>query len=144
MADAKEAKYREIGKPWNAARIQNFILIGISLLFIIALGVKLLLNISRVDFIADPPSLFPDGRSTATVKAIPYNAVGFRVPFKSIRVFYEIETGWEKVDIISRDANSITLRAKYEPGEIVLRARVGGDAIPYEIIVPIVSQLAHF
>lgn len=144
MSDIKDAKYRQIGKPWNPGKIQNFILIGISLLFIVALGVKLLLNISRVEFIAEPPSLFPDGRSTSTIRAVPYNAVGFKVHFKSIRVFYEIEMGQEKVDIISRGSKSITLRAKYEPGEVILRARVGGDAIPYEIIVPILPQFAYY
>jgi hypothetical protein len=144
MEELKQGKYHDIGKPWNAERIQNFILIGISLLFIVALGIKLFVNISRVDFIADPPSLFPDGRSTVTIKAIPYNAVGFRVPFKSVRVFYEIEIGREKVDIISRDINSITLRAKHATGDIILRARIGGDTIPYEIVVPIMPQFAYY
>lgn len=133
---------REIGKPWNAARLQNFILIIISLLFIVALGVKLVLNISRIEFIADPPSMFPDGQSTTTIKALPYNTVGFRVPFKSIRVFYEIEEGGEKVEILSRDRNSITLRAKHETGDVVLKARLVGDVIPYEIVIPILPQFA--
>jgi hypothetical protein len=135
-------KYRDIGKPWNAERIQNFILIGISALFLVALGVKLLLNISRIDFVADPPSMFPDGQSTTTIKAIPYNAVGIKIPFKSVRVFYEIEDGGDKVEVVSRDQNSITLRAKRETGEVVLRARLVGDAIPYEIIVQILPQFA--
>lgn len=135
-------KYRDIGKPWNAAKIQNFILIGISVLFIVALGVKLLLNVSSIDFVAEPPSMFPDGQSTTTVQAVPYNAVGLRVPFKSVRVFYEIEDGDDIVDILGRDKNSITLRAKHQTGDVVLRARLAGDAIPYEIVVPILPQFA--
>ncbi len=139
---AEENKYRDIGKPWNATRIQNFILISISLLFIVALGVKLLLNISHIEFVANPPSMFPDGRSTTTVNAIPYNTVGLPMKFKSIRVFYEIKEGSGKVEIISRDKNSITLRAKRETGEVVIRAHLAGDTIPYEIIVPILPQFA--
>lgn len=142
MTKIDDEKYRDIGKPWNATRIQNFILIGISLLFIVALGVKLLLNISRIDFVAHPPSMFPDGHSTTTVKAVPYNAVGFPVTFKSVRVFYEIKDGSDKVVVISRDKNSITLRAKHETGDVVLRAHLAGDSIPYEIIVPILPQFA--
>jgi len=142
MNQIDESKYRDIGKPWDAARIQNFILIGISILFLVALGVKLFLNISRVDFVVNPPSLFPDGESEATVKAVPYNAVGLQIPFKSVQVFYEIETGSDKVEIIRRDKNSITLRAKQTTGDVILRARLTGDPIPYEIVVPILPQFA--
>jgi hypothetical protein len=143
MAQVDENKYREIGKPWDASKLQSFILIGISALFLVALAVKLLMNISHIDFVADPPSMFPDGRSTTTVKAVPYNAVGLQIPFKSIRVFYEIEQGSDKVDVLSRDKNSITLRAKHETGDIILRARLAGNVIPYEIVVPILPQFAY-
>lgn len=138
----EDQRYRDIGKPWDAEKIQRFILIGISVLFLAALGVKLLLNISRIDFVADPPSMFPDGQSTTTVKAIPYNAVGIKIPFKSVQVFFEIEEGGDKVEVVSRDRNSITLRAKRETGDVVIRARLVGDAIPYEIVVPILPQFA--
>ncbi len=142
MTKIDDEKYRDIGKPWNATKIQNLILIGISLLFIVALGVKLLLNISRIDFVANPPSMFPDGQSTTTVKAIPYNTVGLPMKFRSIRVFYEITDGSDKVVVVSRDKNSITLRAKRETGDVVVRAHLAGDTIPYEIIVPILPQFA--
>jgi hypothetical protein len=142
MAHVDENKYREIGKPWDASKLQSFILIGISALFLVALAVKLLMNISHIDFVAEPPSMFPDGRSTTTVKAVPYNAVGLQIPFKSIRVFYEIEQGSDKVDVLSRDKNSITLRAKHETGNVILRARLAGNVIPYEIVVPILPQFA--
>jgi hypothetical protein len=142
MENREDTKYRDIGKPWNAPKLQNFILITISALFLIALGVKLLFNISRIDFVADPPSMFPDGQSTTTVKAVPYNTVGFQIPFKSVRVFYEIESGREIVEVLFRDKNSITLRAKHETGDVVLRARLAGDIIPYEIVIPILPQFA--
>ncbi len=142
MNQVEDSKYRDIGKPWNASRIQNFILIGISILFLVALGAKLFLNISRVDFVANPPSLFPDGESKTTVKAVPYNAVGIQIPFKSVQVFYEIEAGSDMVEIVGRDKNSITLRAKQSTGDVILRARLTGDPIPYEIVVPILPQFA--
>jgi hypothetical protein len=142
MAQVDENKYRDIGKPWDASKLQSFILIGISALFLVALAVRLLMNISHIDFVAEPPSMFPDGRSTTTIKAVPYNAVGLQIPFKSIRVFYEIEQGSEKVDVLSRDKNSITLRAKHETGNVILRARLAGNVIPYEIVVPILPQFA--
>jgi hypothetical protein len=140
----KEEAHREIGKPWNATKLQNIILVGISALFIVALAVKLLLNISRIDFVAEPPSMFPDGLSTTTVKAVPHNALGLAIPFKPVQVFYEIEEGGEKVEIVGRDRRSITLRAKRESGNVVLHARLAGDAIPYEIVIQILPQYASW
>jgi hypothetical protein len=142
MEQRSDEAYRDIGKPLNASKIQTIILWSISALFILALGMKLFFNISRIDFIADPPSMFPDGRSTTTVRAVPYNVLGLRAPFKSIRVFYTIEAGNEKVEIISRTHDTITLQAKHETGDVIIRARLSGDMIPYEIVVPILPQFA--
>jgi hypothetical protein len=144
MEQRGDEAYRDIGKPLNASKIQTIILWSISALFILALGMKLFFNISRIDFIANPPSMFPDGRSTTTVRAIPYNVLGLRTPFKSIRVFYAIEAGNEKVEIISRTHDTITLQSKHETGDVIIRARLSGDVIPYEIVIPILPQFALY
>jgi hypothetical protein len=133
---------RELGKSWNAAGFQNIILLTISALFLLALGAKLFLNVSRIDFVTTPRTMFPDGGSTVTVKALPYNMLGFRIPFKSIQVYYIIRMGEEKVDIISRSRSTITLRAKKEVGQVVIEAKPVGGGIPYEIIILIVPQIA--
>jgi len=60
-----------------------------------------------------------------------------------VQVFFDLEEGGDKVEVVSRDKNSITLRAKRETGDVVVRARLTGDPIPYEIIVPILPQFAE-
>jgi hypothetical protein len=142
MEEREMIKDRSLGRAWNAAKFQNIILLLISGLFLLALTVKLVLNVSRIDFVTTPHSMFPDGRSTATVQAKPYNVLGFQIPFKTVQVYYLVKMGGEKVDIVSRSKSSITLRAKREIGEVILEARPSGAAIPYEIIIPIVPQFA--
>jgi hypothetical protein len=142
MEEREIIRDRNQGSAWNAARFQNIILLLISALFLLALTVKLVLNVSRIDFETTPHSMFPDGRSTATVQAKPYNVLGFQIPFKTIQVYYVIKMGGEKVDVVSRSKSSITLRAKREIGEVIIEARPSGSGIPYEIIIPIVPQFA--
>ncbi len=130
-------------KPRNTARFQNFILISVSVLFLLALGVKLLLNVSRIEIKADPPMMMPDGRSTTMIEAVPYNTLGLRIPRRKLQVFYVIRMGGEKVDVVSRSSNSITLRAKRETGDVIIEARLPGAVIPYEIVVPILPLYAY-
>jgi len=126
------------------SRKKAYIFWGVLLLNVLAfLAYRFVLNVKYVDVQVIPPYIFPDGASSVLVKAIPYNSLGFRTPFVTPKVQFEIDEGKEKVEVIYiDDSTAIRLRAKFETGEVVIFVRTSTSILPIRVVIPIVAPLA--
>lgn len=117
---------------------------GVLLLVLLALlAHRFVFNVKYVDVQVTPPYIFPDGISSVLIKAVPYNSLGFRTPLVTPKVHFEIDEGKEKVEVIYlEDPTSIRLRAKFEPGEVVVFVRTSVSIIPVRVVIQIVTPLA--
>jgi uncharacterized protein YfaT (DUF1175 family) len=103
---------------------------------------RFVFQVETLDVQVIPSNLVPDGNSTVTVVVIPNNALGFRTPFVSPNVTFEIEEGKEKVEAIPlSDSLSLRLRAKFQSGEVVILVRTASSLLPIRVVVPIMSQI---
>jgi hypothetical protein len=103
---------------------------------------RFVFDIKDVDVEVDPPCIYPDGSSTAFLKVVPRNSLGFQTPFVRLGIKFEVDEGREKVDVTySPDSSSIRLKAKYETGDVVVFIRTSRSIIPLRVVVPIVMPL---
>lgn len=104
---------------------------------------KFILETTKLDVSVEPQSLYPDGKSSVTVKLVPLNALNFRAPFVHPKFVCTIEDGADKVTITySSDSTSIQVHAKYESGAVTLLLKTNIFLLPVSVTIPIEKQVA--
>ncbi len=103
-------------------KFQIYFITSIIILILGLLVYYFIFNIYEVTFLIKPKTLFADYKSTTIIKAIPINALGYEVPFRSVNAKIEIEEGNDLIDIIKANENKgiFILRAKDRPGKVVV------------------------
>ena len=101
-------------------------------------------NIYEVTSSIKPKNLFADYKSTAIIKVIPINALGFEVPFRSVKAKIEIEEGSDLIDIIKENEETgvFILRAKDKPGKVKVIIKSDKSLLPILITIIINSTYA--
>lgn len=98
-----------------------------------------LFSIYEVTFRVFPTELSADFNSTVEIDAIPVNAFGFKAPLRNSPSEFEIIEGVQLVEVIKKDGDKgeLILRAKGEPGKVVVKIRTKYSLWPALIEVPI-------
>lgn len=115
---------------------------GVLLLLIAYSANEFILTTKKLDVSVDPPTLYPDGQSTATITLIPLNALRFRTPLVYPKFYYTIQEGKGKVTLtLATDSTSLKVQAKYEPGTVSLFLHSNLMPLPIKVTIQIVRQL---
>lgn len=125
-------------------KFQIYFITAIIILILGLLVYYFIFNIYEVTFSIKPKILFADYKSTTIIKAIPVNALGYEVPFRSVRAKIEIEEGNDLVDVIKRNENKgvFILRAKDKPGKVKILIKSDKSLLPTSITIIINSTYA--
>ncbi len=127
--------------------MDKFQIFFITSIIILILGLSVyyfIFNIYEVTFSIKPKNLFADYKSTTIIKAIPVNALGYAVPFRSVRAKIQIEEGNDLVDVIRDNEKTgiFILRAKDRPGKVVVLIKSDKSLLPTSITIIINSTYA--
>lgn len=125
-------------------KFQFFFIISIIILILGLSVYYFIFNIYEVTFSIKPRNLFADYKSTAVIKAIPVNALGYEVPFRSVRAKIEFEEGNDLVDVIRENERKgiFILRAKDKPGKVIVLIKSDKSLLPTSITIIIYSTYA--
>jgi hypothetical protein len=86
--------------------------------------------------------LYPDGTSTITINVLPMNRFGVRVPFRNVIMRFDIIEGEDKIQVINKELSRLTLRARYETGDVIIRIENQYTVLPIRIEIHIIKPTA--
>lgn len=106
---------------------KNKILLLFLLIIIIAAGTAAYLyifNIYEVTFSVSSKTLMADNKSISVIQAIPVNAFGWHVPFRTVIATYKVVEGKNLITIIKQDSVSglLMIKANEEAGKVSIEA----------------------
>ena len=113
----------------------NKILTLIIALIIFTTGVFAVLyvfNIYGIIFSSSCKNLTADNISTIKIEAVPVNAFGKRVPFRSVYAEYEIIEGKSIISISTENKKTglLVLKSKYKTGKVLIKAHCNKSLLP--------------
>ncbi len=123
----------------------RIVLISLIIFLIIALAVYYyVFNIFDVTVKVFPADLYSDVSSKVTIEVIPVNALGKRVPFRTVNAEIEITQGKELVKILTYkpERGILVLRSNEKPGvvEVIIKSKY--SLLPIEVEIPVVGNYA--
>ncbi|MDI6802693.1 MAG: hypothetical protein QME58_02455 [Bacteroidota bacterium] len=104
--------------------------------------VKEIFTVYSVDVETNPHFLFPDGNSTTTISVVSLNRFGFGVPFRAIKTEFVIIEGYKNIEILSKEANKLTIKSRYEVGKVIVLIKNEYTLIPIKVEIPIIKPTA--
>ncbi len=127
----------------NKGRNKILSLLIIIIIFTAGIAAYLFIfNIYEVTFSTSSKNLIADNHSTIKIDAIPINAMGWHVPFRSVDASYEFVSGKELVTIIEENKKSglLILKAKNKTGGIIIKTISSKTLLPSLIELNISSN----
>jgi hypothetical protein len=111
-------------------------------LMILAFAVVQYLTIRSIDIQKSQNYLYPDGTSTTIITIVPLNRWGHKVLFRKPEVEFILNEGVEKIIVINKESDSITIRSKFETGNVTIFIKNKYTLVPICIVIPIIKPTA--
>lgn len=118
------------------------LILVVFLVFLTIIAVKEIFTVYSINVETNPHYLFPDGNSTATISVVSLNRFGFGVPLRELKAEFEIIEGYEKIEILSKQANKLTIKSRYEIGKVILLIKSKYTLIPMKVEIHIIKPTA--
>ena len=120
-----------------------WILLGSFIVLLALAANRYVLSVRSVDVSVEPQALYPDGKSTTTIKLKLRNALGFEPMFAEKKIKAKMEEGGSLVEWwYAKDSTAIYVRAKDQAGSVTLHLTTKYLSLPLKVTVAIIQQLA--
>lgn len=89
----------------------------------------------------EPENLFADPASTITIRVVPINAFGWKIPLRKSKAEFLFIEGSNLVDIVEENKNEgyIILRSLAVPGRIELKVKSEFTLVPTLVVIEILT-----
>ncbi|MFA6980170.1 MAG: hypothetical protein WC209_12700 [Ignavibacteriaceae bacterium] len=111
---------------------------------IVLLAHQYIFSIYEVEYKISSHVLYLNSDAKVVIEAVPVNSFGFRAPFRNSSTKFSVIQGNDLIDIEENnyDKGRFVIKAKNEPGTVIIRAKSKFSLLPTEFEIKIVPNLA--